>query len=728
MRHGLMLAGLMATATLWPTAVFAVGTTQVTSLGATVDGTALGDVDGDGRLEMALLTRPGNTASSGISLWDGKGKVLWNQFSKVELAGSPLMADFDGDGLDEVAYCELAEAGYCKVLGATGQLKSQVGPFYFPGMTMAGPSAVDVTGDGVPELIVASFGGVVAAYQGATQGKSKQLWSTSLWDLYGEQIFGHPAIGDIDGDGTPEIVVAGYNWGTTFALEAKTGKVKWASEDATGEAYAYANGALLTDLDSDGVRDVVIALASADGVDTVSLLDGKTGKNRSQIKLAGSILSFSTPVAADVDGNGKRETFLQGGDGILRELVWRNGALAVGRSLNLGAESWSPPTFVDTNQDGILEIVAASLDKLSFLDGKTLATKDTYTSKLGGLMPTSVVGDLDRNGTVDLYFGAWNAQTLERIEFKSQSAQTWRALGGGPQRSGEQAPTTTLSTSSAWDAARDKLVGLINSGVLTTTNAQIVKTRILPLLDNVEVRVLRGDIDRALGRLQTAISRLETELVRYDSTQLRRELAEQAIVTAQMYRDRVAAFAGTKILSKADANLKKAKDSLAKGDAKAAAASATAAAGDVEDAAEDVTTFVHGTCAQALGTTDPVLKWECQLLGVHQTLVGKAGAQLEDAIVDLADLDLDSSLVDLEDTVQELAKQAGTTATQLAVATPAERLTRLYLDDVTLAGAQTAQNLTKAETSYTLGKSELGKAKYTTALAALAQAADSASP
>jgi|GEM_PF-6053278 len=723
------LASVVFAAPAW-----SVTTTQVATLGATVDGTALGDVDGDGRLEMAVLTRPGKTASSGISLWDGKGKVLWNQFSKVELAGFPLMADFDGDGFDDVAYCELAESGYCKVLGPTGQLKSQVGPFYFPGMTNVGPSATDITGDGVPELIVASFGGKVAAFQGAAKGTSKQLWSTDLWAAYGEQIFGHPAIGDIDGNGTPEIVVAGYNWGTTFAIDAKTGKVKWVSKDPSGKAYAYANGALLTDMDGDGVRDVVLTLTSSDGVDTVSLLDGKTGNYRSQLKLAGSILSFATAVAADVDGNGKRETFLQGGDGILRELVLRNGTLSINRSLNLGAKSWASPSFVDLNQDGILEIVASSVSKLSFLDGKTLATKDSYASKLGGLMPTSIVGDMDRNGTVDLYFGSWNAQTLERIEFKSQTATSWRGLGGGATRSGEQSPTSALPTSAAWDAARDKVLGLINGGGLPAATAQTLKTRVLPLLDNVAIRVERGQMASALSRVKTAITRLETEVRGYDSTALRRELAEQAIMTAQMYRERVAAFSGTKPLVSADLNLKNAKDSLARNDPRTASDYAAKAAADVQTAANNVSTFVHGTCAQALGTTDPVLKWECQLLSVHQTLIGKTGQlarardQLEDAILDLADLDMDSTLVDLADTVQELAKQAGTTATQLAVATPAERLTRMYLDDVTLAGGQTAALLTSAEQSYTTGKTELGKANYGRALDAFEKAADTASP
>src|SRR5688572_5225490 len=572
--------------TLASSPAFAVSAAKIQTLGGPLDGTAVGDVNADGRLETALLARTGRTSSSSISLRDGAGNVIWNKLSTVELAGAPLMADFDGDGQDEIAYCELAEQGYCRILGAQGQQKAQVGPFYFPGMTTSGPAAADVTGDGIAELIVASFGGLVGAYR----GNGQKVWSTDLWQLHGEQIFGHPALGDLDGNGTLELVVAGYNWGTIFALDGKTGAVKWTHDDPTGRCFAYANGALLTDMDGNGTREVVVALASNDEVDAVFVLDGATGKRRGQLALPGAILSYMTPVATDVDGNGKREVFLQGGDGRLRELTLKATGLSVSRTVDLGAESWVAPAFVDLNQDGAFEIAAASVKELRFFDGKTMALRDRYISALGGLMPTTVAGDLDRNGTLDLLLGSWSGETLERIEFSIQSAATWRRLAGGAQRSGEQAPAAALPSNSALDAARDKVQALINGGTLSPSVAQTMKNRILPQLDSAEQRVLRGEIAEALERIETAISRLEREVTGYDSTALRRELAELAIATAQMYRERVAAFAGAPALSSADQDLKRARDYLAVNNFFAAADAAERAAERVSTASDRVGT------------------------------------------------------------------------------------------------------------------------------------------
>lgn len=719
------------------TPVLAAPATRIEQLAGPMDGSALGDVDGDGRLELAVLTRPGQASGSTISLRSAQGTLLWSKTSTVELVGSPLLADLDGDGQDEVAYCELSEAGFCKVLDARGNLRSEVGPFYFPGMTTSGPSAADVTGDGQLELVVATFGGLVAAYTGA----GEEVWATDLWELHGEQIFGHPAIGDIDGDAELEIVVAGYNWGTVFALDGATGAIEWVSEDSTGRLFAYANGALLTDIDGSGTREVVLALTAADGGDAVLALDGRTGAQKGFLELPGAVLSFMTPIAADVDGNGRREVFLQGGDGLLRELALDPEALHVIRSFDLGAESWVAPAFVDLNQDGAFEIAAASVDELLFLDGKTFGIRDRYASALGGFMPTPVVGDGDRNGTLDVFSGSWFGETLERIEISSKSAATWRTLGGGPGRSGEQAltpptpptpPAPPPSPQADLEAVQDQLQALIDGGTLSRSVARALEGRILPRLESAEARLLRGDIDGSISRIEEAIRRLERDVRGFDSTQLRRGLAELTLDIAQVFRDRVAAFAGNAALAATDRALKQAKDSLAKQDFRAAADHAEDAADQARAVRDRVRTFVHGSCSAA--PADPVLALECQLLELHLVLVGKSGAlgrarsDLEAAVKDVADFDADSTLAHIEDAITELAREKNSRDQQAALAQTAERLTRLYLDEVTLAEANGARDLERAERAYRTGVSELSKKSHTKALDAFHDAAEFASP
>lgn len=72
---------------------------------------------------------------------------------------------------------------------------------------LATPAVADLDGDGKPEIVVALSDGRLYAFN----ANGVEQWSVSLGDVadtYGNHVMnGAPVIGDLDGDGKPEIVV-----------------------------------------------------------------------------------------------------------------------------------------------------------------------------------------------------------------------------------------------------------------------------------------------------------------------------------------------------------------------------------------------------------------------------------------------------------------------------------------------------------------------------------------
>src|SRR5262249_39483744 len=100
------------------------------------------------------------------------------------------------------------------------------------------------------------------------------------------------ALGDLDGDGVPEIVSGSKNGG--FIIERWTGS--GLVETQVAGDYSVADALLLADVDGDGHLDVVLQLIA--DVTTVQLGDGHGGFG------AATRYPFPVQYAADVDGDG----------------------------------------------------------------------------------------------------------------------------------------------------------------------------------------------------------------------------------------------------------------------------------------------------------------------------------------------------------------------------------------------------------------------------------------
>lgn len=408
--------------------------------GGAVEGMAIGDLDDDNAAEIVTLVRGAEGVHGSIRAFNADGSVRWTYAAATELAGALTVADVDGDQRDEVAFCELSNSGMCRVLDEAGHELYAFGPFYVPGMNGGGPAAVDVNGDGAEDIIVATYGGLVVAVDGPS---GTEMWRYDAWNSgdppYHELFHGHPAVDDIDGDGTDEVVVGGAYFGGIFVINARTGAEELVLRDlwAANRNYFFGNGAALVDLDNDS--DTLEILVSMVGDPGAVVVYNASGNEVWRVPAPGVDYSWITPVASDLDNDDLMEIVVHSRGSDLVVLDRTGGQL---HSLSMGEASWASPSFVNADGDFDTDIIATGSTSLRLLDGRNLNEIGRYTADGGedGLSPTALVADVDANGRADIITASYTSGELTRLGLGSRSSVSWYSSLGGGRRHNHRAP------------------------------------------------------------------------------------------------------------------------------------------------------------------------------------------------------------------------------------------------------------------------------------------------
>jgi len=218
--------------------------------------------------------------------------------------GTVAIADFDGDGLDDIVLCYPSE--YSVVKGNTGEqyIVETTGPlkgtnnFWVIGGC---PLAADLNGDGVPETLWTSPSIILAFAH--RDGHAFLLWRTEPDD----GATGLPAIGDTNGNGQLEIGLPGFKDGFR-CLDAATGEVLW----MVPSQGSGASNCIAVDINGDGLEEFIYA----NGCHLLAVAQRSGLKNAIvwEIALPASVQNI---VVADVDGDGKAEILAGGSDGVL---------------------------------------------------------------------------------------------------------------------------------------------------------------------------------------------------------------------------------------------------------------------------------------------------------------------------------------------------------------------------------------------------------------------------
>ena len=204
-------------------------------------GVAISDLDADGKLEMAVANVNGNS----VSVFKNKsvsGTIDANSFAaKVDFISGPngtndiAIGDLDGDGKPDLAVCNYYSntVSILRNIAISGSITLESFASKVDFGTATGPQTIalgDLDGDGKVDIATANFSSNITD---ATANKISVFKNTSTSGSFNLNSFSakvdfttgtNPvkvAIGDIDNDGRPDLVVTNYNGNSVSVLRNK---------------------------------------------------------------------------------------------------------------------------------------------------------------------------------------------------------------------------------------------------------------------------------------------------------------------------------------------------------------------------------------------------------------------------------------------------------------------------------------------------------------------------
>ena len=283
---------------------------------------AAADINGDGFPEIVALDK-----DQFLKAFDRTGKLLWTSTTKACYDRGISIADLDADGVPEIFSCATVfdNKGVLKWTAASGArmttaanvdgdakgtLEIVTGDRTYThdgkllwqqtAVTAGYPAVADFFGDGDPDVVLVTQGKVyiLDGKTGKIEWGPQALPIPTGGDPTKAGPGGPPTVADFDGDGKPEIGVAGGYYYVVFDPDGPK-PVLW--KQATKDLSSRITGSSVFDFEGDGKAEVVYADECF-----LRVYDGTTGKvlfSRS----TSSRTRTEYPVVADVDGDGRAE-------------------------------------------------------------------------------------------------------------------------------------------------------------------------------------------------------------------------------------------------------------------------------------------------------------------------------------------------------------------------------------------------------------------------------------
>lgn len=364
----------------------------------------VGDIDNDGYGEIiAFNLMKNDDFSSELDAFNHDGSLLWAASVPKDFHPTMSMADLNLDGNNEIIVKgnDAYDNEMLTIISNMGKIISQ---WKLPDRSWSAdidstPAVGNFDDDSELEVVIAM------PSENAGFNQDKDDWINEgvvyIYNIDGSvvegwpvitdgEVFSSPIVGDVNNDGSPEIILGlmfsgpklDERYGGLYVFD-KNGKVLpgWPFE----KGYSFWSTPSLGDIDGDG--DLEIA-ASRLGFET-SLLhhDGKLVEGWPQYT---AWQDYYSSIIVDVNNDGSLDVLTTSGSGFSPSIyshggvyAWSsNGELLKGFPKVTESDAQAPAVVDDIDKDGKLELVASSNDDYDFTEWKTKYRGTVYVWEL----------------------------------------------------------------------------------------------------------------------------------------------------------------------------------------------------------------------------------------------------------------------------------------------------------------------------------------------------------
>jgi Domain of unknown function (DUF4214)/FG-GAP-like repeat/RTX calcium-binding nonapeptide repeat (4 copies) len=398
----------------------------------------------------------------------GPDKITGKTYSSTSVSTAPLFTDVDGDGSIDIvvgvggdnrgdfgAVGQPGDKGGIYAVSATGQIKwyfqtkdyfgqtanGVEGPDGSPDGVYGAPQAFDIDSDGVREVIFTSWDHHLYFLDGRTGLKEREI------DLH-DTNSASPKLVDLNRDGIFEVITGGDITRNDAAGIPTTGGVLHVVSASGTQTVAGWDKQILTstnadfrgfyspqviwsspqtaDLDGDGKLEVLYGSGNfyKDSRGDFVTVRNSDGTLRFSLPTIGR--PVTAPLTADLDGDGRLEIIQTTFDGYVQAWNWQGQQLFSTKLQSYGSAAGekfalnSPPSAIDINNDGKLELIIATGKQMAVVNylGQQVndpAKLEYIFQNYGG---TIAVSDLDNDKRLDFISGGTNAASDRAVVYR----------------------------------------------------------------------------------------------------------------------------------------------------------------------------------------------------------------------------------------------------------------------------------------------------------------------